>query len=554
MKDPNPPRRIALVQAVAGSGKTTTIVEGAKFIPPTQRVCFVAFARKNVQDLKAKLPANIEASTLNSKGNRAWLKFIGRWKMEINKDLNYKLINELIDPETGKLSSVIAKSLQDRHRSIHGIGMELERYTRLLGGNFGEEVSDISRLIGLAKNCGLVPNELIEATGYDYKVLLEDSRDNWLGMIETYDLAINFPDVAIEVARKVLVKSVVMANEEIDYDSQLWLPVIHRAPFDQYDWVLIDEVQDLNSVQMEIITAIMKPDARAVGVGDRFQAIYNFRGSLSSSMDFFKGRFEAVEFPLSICYRCAKSIVSHAREVVPHIESFEGQDDGYLVDVSKYGSSLFTKNDAVICRNSAPLVSLACKLYKEKYPCKILGEDIQHGLVKLINRCKPKDGDLDVLNSRLKEMYNKELEKDRRRGSYFRSESMKDKMDSIEVFTDELKGGRRSVDALIEKINRVFGMDRLNKEQMLVLSTCHRIKGAEHPNVYILDSHLMPSRRAKSKESIQAEMNLIYVARTRAKKKLGYISSKGYDEKCKFPSFEPLSNRVEVKELVEELV
>src|ERR1700761_4986003 len=314
--DPNPAHRVAMIQAVAGSGKTTTIVQCTRFIPPHLKTLFVAFAKKNVEDLKTKLPANTEAATLNSIGHRAWLKFAGIFKIEVNGDLNYEYINELIEPGSGKLDPSIIKLLSDRCFKTHGEGVEFNRYNRLLHGNFSEEAQDINRLIALAKASGLVPNKLIQATGYDYNILMEDTDDNWRGLIESYDLSINFQDVAIEVSRREMIKSVVMADSVIDYDSQLWLPVIHRATFSQYDWLLVDECQDLNRVQVEITTHLMKPDGRAIFVGDSFQSIFGFRGALCGSMQFIKGYFDAYEMPLSICYRCPKSVANRQWHLV----------------------------------------------------------------------------------------------------------------------------------------------------------------------------------------------------------------------------------------------
>lgn len=529
IEEPNPKSRVIIVQAVAGSGKSRTLKEGCKLMSSSDRILFVAFAKKNVEDLKPGLPANAEAATLNSIGHRAWMRFIGANRIAVNGDQNFQFIHEAIDRETGNLADGLKDSLREKFKKIHGIGIELERYDRLLNKSYLSDVYDISRLIALAKNNGLVPSKIIQKTGYDYYGSMEDSRDNWIGLIDAHDLSINLPDAAIEIARMVLYKAITKASEEIDYDSQLWLPVIHGVKFNQYDWLLIDEIQDLSSIQVEIACKLMRDGGRGIFVGDSRQSIYGFRGAMTTAMDEIKGRFGAEEFPLSICYRCAKEVVKHAAKIVPHIQHHEDQIDGVVDSLATYNPTIFGKNDVVICRNTSPLIKLACKLYKAKVPCKIMGRDIEHGLVNLIKRCSDKSGRIDVLESHLKEFCDREIEKARRKDDYDRVEKIKDKADAIAMFIGDLPERSRSVNSLIENINRVFRMDKVKSGDVLSLSSGHRTKGGEWDNVFFLDSQLIPSKMAQSKEALRAEENLRYVIITRAKKKLTYISSNGLE-------------------------
>ena len=73
------------------------------------------------------------------------------------------------------------------------------------------------------------------------------------------------------------------------------------------------------------------------------------------------------------------------------------------------------------------------------------------------------------------------------------------------------------------KINIIFSD---NEKDGICLSTIHKAKGLEADNVFILCESLMPSKHARKKWEIESEQNLIYVAITRAKKTLNYISEK----------------------------
>jgi superfamily I DNA/RNA helicase len=71
-------------------------------------------------------------------------------------------------------------------------------------------------------------------------------------------------------------------------------------------------------------------------------------------------------------------------------------------------------------------------------------------------------------------------------------------------------------------IERMFGNTKPGERPTtIVLSTVHKSKGREWDRVYILGrDQLMPSRYARQDWQVQQELNLIYVAITRAKAEL----------------------------------
>jgi superfamily I DNA/RNA helicase len=78
------------VRAVAGSGKTTTIVEAAKYAPG--RVAFVAFNVHIVEELRPRLPQNVEARTAHSLGLRILRQYVPDTKMEDKENRKYRTI------------------------------------------------------------------------------------------------------------------------------------------------------------------------------------------------------------------------------------------------------------------------------------------------------------------------------------------------------------------------------------------------------------------------------------------------------------------------------
>jgi superfamily I DNA/RNA helicase len=78
---------------------------------------------------------------------------------------------------------------------------------------------------------------------------------------------------------------------ECSFDDMVFWPVYNKWKLPEYEYILIDEVQDYNPVQIEVISNFAKAGSRVVAVGDRQQAIYGWRGAIKA-MDKLKERLE----------------------------------------------------------------------------------------------------------------------------------------------------------------------------------------------------------------------------------------------------------------------
>ena len=74
----------------------------------------------------------------------------------------------------------------------------------------------------------------------------------------------------------------------------------------------------------------VKMNGRFVAVGDPKQAIYGFAGADVESFNLLKQLPHTAKLPLSVCYRCDKSIIELAKTEVPQIEAREGAPDGII--------------------------------------------------------------------------------------------------------------------------------------------------------------------------------------------------------------------------------
>jgi len=487
----------ATVVAVAGSGKTTTIVEAAKRLPQGISASFVAFNKSIADELKQRLPGHVRAQTMNSLGFGAWRRHLGGDATGLRLDAN-------------KTRELCRTEIPDQFYGLLSKGMP--------------------RLIGVAKACGIVPMDLDGAGEYDG--LIPDSDDVWSDIVERYGIDMEADvdkpseaELIARYARKILTQSIAVSRHLIDFDDQLYMPVITGARFWQNDILFVDEAQDLNMVQRVIVRRALKGNGRLIAVGDPNQAIYMFRGAGHNSMDELKEAFNCQELPLTISYRCPKLVVAEAQRFVTHIRSHEQAKDGVVEIRAKYSATDFQGTDLVICRNSKPLIELAFRLLRDGVPCKVRGRDIGQGLVALVRRFK--EADLDKFQTKLDEYVSKKTWDWLQKRKEDLAQRLQDQYDTLQVFIEALDPGS-TTDHLVQRIEGMFTDNGVGS--CLMLSTIHKSKGTESRRIWILDWDLMPSRFARTPEAKQQERNLQYVALTRSLEELRFITSKGFVE------------------------
>lgn len=89
-----------------------------------------------------------------------------------------------------------------------------------------------------------------------------------------------------------------------------------------FNYVMVDEAQDISQIQLEIIRLIWPANHinNLTFVGDQKQAIYSFRGSLPNVMNELQQHYEAYTFKLTTNYRSTEAILTCANGVLPSNE------------------------------------------------------------------------------------------------------------------------------------------------------------------------------------------------------------------------------------------
>lgn len=473
-------RGSAIIEAVAGSGKTTTIVKALEMIPNNQSVIMLAFNKSIADELAQRVnKPNIEIRTFHSLGFGAY------------RSSNY---GKKILVENNKISKIIDDYLDWKRLSpgdIPGLGY-------------------VNRMVSLAKSMGI-------------GAILPNDHQTWMNMADHHDIgafeeSLNVADL-IPMCMEILERSNNMPGI-IDFNDMIYMPVLRKSRFKSYDWVFVDEAQDVSQIQRQILRSILKPSGRLVAVGDPCQAIYGFRGADSTSLSGIQSDFNCQTLPLSISYRCSKNVILEAQNYVTHIESSETAPDGSVTSLVKYTEADFSRSDAILCRNVAPLVKMAYGLISRSIPINMIGRDIGKGLISLIKSLRPKD--MADLDTKLTEWCDREISKlSAKEGNESKIEAIQDRVDCIKIFIEQSSAGI-SIPQLISHIESFFSDD---KNGNLTLATCHKSKGLEWDKVFILDRSRFFPKWARKEWMKEQEKNLVYVAITRAKHDLVYISS-----------------------------
>jgi len=94
-------------------------------------------------------------------------------------------------------------------------------------------------------------------------------------------------------------------------------PELRAAYHERYKHVMVDEFQDVNSLQVKLLRLLITPETQLFCVGDDWQSIYGFRGSEVDYIVNFKNHFpEAELIQLDVNYRSNQTIVSASNEVI----------------------------------------------------------------------------------------------------------------------------------------------------------------------------------------------------------------------------------------------
>jgi len=481
-----------LVVARAGTGKTFLIRQCIPLMSGT--VAVVAFARKISNEISLKIAQdgnNADVGTFHSFGARAIRKAF--------KD-------SMIEGKKGELRTA-------GYKKFDRIAKMLEIPAHL--------VSFVQKAASLAMQ-----------RGFGVFHALNDPQE-WLALVQQFDLDDDIAEdnVACQIkgraavireglqfACKAVKLSIQLAHEVYSYDDMLYLPLILNLKLPTFSWVCVDEAQDSNPARREMARRMVAPGGRMFWVGDDRQAIFGFTGADNDALEQIGTQFRCTRFPMTVTFRCAKAIVELAQGFVPDYRAAPTNPLGSTSVIEEKAFdclSLVPGDDAVICRKTAPLVTLAYRLITRGIPAHVEGKDIGKGLIAMIERFSVKS--LTILVDRLNAYREKETTKLLGEKKEMQADALSDKVDTVLVLIMSLPRNATVAD-LRDKIESLFADTKDGvPAKTVALMTAHRSKGLEFPRVFGYGvAKWMPAKGAKQPWQLSQEENLEYVLITRA--------------------------------------
>lgn len=487
------------LEAKAGAGKTSTIVLMLGLLKGRVLVC--AFSKKIVEAMVAKVGVipGVTISTVHALG------------LKLLRDI-YSAFGTAVDIDATK---------------VKGLAKQAAPFDRKLADL-------IEALVGYGKQSGF------DLNGFPSSL----SDESWDALMNHYDLWEEVPagismDRVYEDCKRIYARSLYLARHEgrVDFNDMVLLPLFYiqkKGPdaLRMYNWVLVDEAQDTNTVRRLLVMSVLQKGGRLVAVGDSRQAIMGFSGADNKSMDAIKDAMGSQVLPLSVCYRCGVEIVKRAQTWVPDIEAAPGAHEGKVTmidgvdpeNMATFWTGLgqgWSPEDVIICRNTFPLVGMAQRLRGMGVDCIVESDSASKAILALACRWGVEGIKVGYVLDQLQPYLEEQVAKWTAKGRPERVEMVAERVNSVRDICNNL-GAEESVRNLIRNIESLFGMTKGSDERrVLRLCTIHKSKGREWRRVFWVGANAyQPSKWATQDWEYEQEENLMYVACTRAMEEL----------------------------------
>jgi DNA helicase-2/ATP-dependent DNA helicase PcrA len=485
----------AIIEAVAGAGKTTTLIKSLELmLKGSSKVFLGAYNKKIADEIKEKAPQNpnLFVSTMHGAGFAIWRKAAPRVRVDNNKCRNiYRAA--IVEFESSR-----RQDIADEMKQFESQVLSLVSYAKQAAVGFIKQVED----------------------------------DNvYFDLIDHFDIdCLDNDSFVVKMAKKLLKGSFNRDMEVIDFDDMILAPLVHKARPYTYDWVLIDEAQDTNASRRALALMMLKKGGRLVAVGDPRQAIYGFTGADSDALDLIAKAVNAKRLPLTVTYRCPKAVVKYAQNWVTHIEAHETAPEGIVRNLGDAKISDEAKpGDAILCRFNAPLIQQVYEFIAAGIPAKVEGREIGTGLKALARRWKVKS--FDAMQVNLENFVERETGKFRAKEEETKAVAVEDKVNCLFVIMDRAKrkdvNSKNPVEAVCAEVDSIFS-DKI-EGGFITLASIHKSKGREWNRVFWMQTG--PSKWARQAWELEQEDNLCYVAATRAKSELVLFPAPAKDAK-----------------------
>jgi superfamily I DNA/RNA helicase len=468
------------INAVAGSGKTTTIIEYAKARPGSSKILYLAFNKSvKMEAIKKFAEKGLDNVKVETAHSLAYRNIVFRHKYEVRPQ-GYK---------TYEIAELLRLKGSGEKHAEYVLANHINKFVAYFCNSDKPKVHDLNYL------------------------------DVVFGM-EAISFVTLYYDYIEQQTRRFLSK---MDNGEIQITHDFYLKKFQLSnPKLPFDYILFDEGQDASPAMLDVF---LKQRATKVIVGDTHQQIYSWRFAVNSLE---LARFKT--FQLSTSFRFSQDIAKLAMAI---LEWKNHLTECGPFQITGNGESKTVKSKAVVARTNLGLLLKAIEFITEK---KRVRHIYFEGNIASYTYADEGTSLYDVLN-----LYNGK--RTLIRDSLLREMKDMDELEDYIEKTEDVQLGMM-VEIVKEYENEIPNLIKTLKEMQvendqkdkaeMIFSTVHKCKGMEYDEVHIVEDFITEEKlektNLKTEEEVNLarlneEINLLYVAATRTRNHI-YIPDK----------------------------
>ncbi len=465
------------VNAVAGSGKTTTLIELAKTRPTNSRILYLAFNKSvRLEAEKRFAEAGLRNVRVETAHSLAYKQAFNRQKYQLqpNGYQSFELVERL--------------EMEAPPNKDNSFNYILAKHINQLAAYF----------------CNSPARKVLEL---DYLSTLDTKAQKF---------AEKFYEEIIHYTRTFLAK---MYRGEMPITHDFYLKQFQlQSPQLPFDYILFDEGQDASPVMLDVF---LKQRAKKVIVGDTHQQIYSWRYAVNS--------LEQVDFPaftLSTSFRFNPQIATLAMRFLDLKRLFSDYDDSlYIKGVGRPESEA---SHAVLSRTNLSLLAAAIEQVIEKRAAKSIYFEGNFSSYTYADEGASVYDVLSLYQGRRKGIRNKLLQKMKH---FNELEDYVEKTEDNEMgmLIEMVKKYEGKLPGYVNRLKGIHVPTEKRETADMIFSTTHRCKGMEYDLVTLTNDFITEEKIKKLQDEqkdkldikkLNEEVNLLYVAVTRARKQI----------------------------------
>lgn len=466
------------INAVAGSGKTTTVIEYARTRPEGSRILYLVFNKavktEAVRKFNDRGLSNVRVETAHS---LAFRHIVFRYNYKVRAQ-GYK---------THEIAALLNLQGNGEKHAEYIIANHINKCITYFCNSNKRKVQELNYLDTVTDPQA----RAFVSTFYEYIIM------------QTRLLLSKMDKGEIEITHDFYLKKFQLLNPDLGYD-----------------YILFDEGQDASPAMLDLF---FRQKAVKVIVGDTHQQIYSWRYAVNSLE---KADFST--FHLSTSFRFGQDIADLASEVLALKKNLkETQDD--LVFIQGKGSTETVKTSATLARTNLGLLLKAIEYVTEN---KRSRQIYFEGNINSYTYADEGASLYDVLNLFRKKRHLIKDELIRSMKDLHELEDYIEKTEDVQLslMVEIIKEYENEVPEIINTIKKRHVENNDKEKADMIFSTVHRCKGMEYDSVELVNDFISEKRLEKLKEDrksfelnlqkLNEEINLLYVAVTRAKNTL----------------------------------